>query len=553
VEHTNNPQVAPAAREVSLEYVLQVLRRRWLVVVGITVVTGLLGFGAAHLHHETYTASATVVFGNSDMSGIDQQASGLSNPVAPSPIAQSATNVLLLTEGRTAARTATIVGHGLTAAVVAASTTVAPQGQSNAVSVSATATDPALAALIANTYVNQFIVSQRVGDRAAVAQAHRLVARQLAALSSVQRAGVDGQALADRAESLSILESLADGNVKLLNKAGVPTSPSSSGPLQDAGLGLLVGLILGLTIAFLLERLDHRLRDPEEMERAFGLPVVGHIPERRALSDRRTTEEGPLSASAADLEAFRMLRAYLRYFNVDREIKTILVTSIAPGDGKTTVAWRLAEAAAMSGAETLLIEADLRKPDLAGKLGLRRGPGLAETLVTPGTMAKHIQDGLGVRRDDRKNGMPETQSAPSLDVLVAGSIPPNPGELLESEQMANLMSSSASNYDLVIIDTPPLAVVSDAIPLLRNVDGVLIIGRLEKNTRDSARHFRSTLRSLAAPVLGLVVNGVKSRDIGYGYGYYGYDDAARSANGSSDSARNGPEAEESADQILERH
>lgn len=499
-------------QDVSLERILQVLRRRWFLIVACVVIVGAASFGFSKLQHKEYTTSASLLFGNTDLaSSVSDEASGIGIPQPIDPQRQSANIVLLLTESNTAASTASAIGHGLTAATVASSVSVAPQGQSNVVSVSATSTSPQLAAQIATVYTKQFIHGQRASDRTVIVRAARLVQKQLNALSPIQLAGLQGQALTNRSQALQILASIDDGNVKLVRAAGVPRSPSTAGPLQDAGLGVFVGLVLGLALAFLLERLDHRLKDVDELEAAFAFPVIGHIPERRSFSEPIQGPE-PLSLSE-DMEAFRMLRAHLRYFNVDRDIKTILVTSIESGDGKTTIARNLAEAAASMGTHTLLVEADLRKPALAGLLGLRPGPGLAEVLSMQGSMSENVQ---GVPVVNRLNG---ARRNTRLDVLVAGALPPNPAELLESAQMETLLSSTAVGHELIVIDAPPLSVVSDAIPLLRNVDGVLIVGRLKKNTRDSARRFHAKLKSLGAPVLGVVINAMKDRD-SYGYGYY---------------------------------
>ena len=287
----------------------------------------------------------------------------------------------------------------------------------------------------------------------------------------------------------------------------MPKSASSLGATELGLLGLIAGLVLGLGIAFLLERLDRRLKEIDDVEQAFGLPVVGHIPQRQALAVPRNAE-GPERPST-EMEAFGLLRAHLRYFNVDREITTILVTSMQPGDGKTTIATHLAKAAASVGTRTLLLEADLRKPVLAERLGLKASPGLAQAIVTDEDAESFIQ-ALPVVSSRDSDG-PKA----ALDVLVAGAVPPNPAELLESTRMSTLLATVSDEYELVIVDAPPVSVVSDAIPILKQVEGVLLVAQLDKHTHASAVRFSATLGSLGAPVLGVVVNGLKDRNVGY--------------------------------------
>jgi receptor protein-tyrosine kinase len=208
-----------------------------------------------------------------------------------------------------------------------------------------------------------------------------------------------------------------------------------------------------------------------------------------------------------------MLRAHLRYFNVDRELKTLLVTSAHPAEGKTTIACSLATAAASMGTQTLLIEADLRKPRLQASLELQPGPGLADALVGAAPLAQAIQH-LVV-----ETGTDYGAQSHGLDVLEAGAVPPNPAELLESRAMVDLLAWAREHYGLVVIDTAPLAMVADAIPVMDNVDGVIVVARLGLTTRGASTHMRERLGKLGAPTLGLVINDVRASANSYGYGY----------------------------------
>lgn len=499
-----------------LERALRVLRRRWPLILLCVVLVAASAFGFSEQQTRQYTASAALLFRNP---ALDQQASGLTPVSNADPQMDTATNIELVKLGDVGRRAAQVLGHGLTAKQVNAAVSVSPQGQTNVASVTATWTDPGLAAAIANTYTRQFISARQQIDRGNLQKALSLVDKQLAALSPQQRAGTQGQALADRAESLRILTSLQTGNAEFAQSATSPSSPSSPKVTRNTVLGAVVGLLLGLGLAFLLERLDRRLKESSDLEDVFGLPLLATVPESGAYARLASRSDGDRAGAlpVAGIEVFRMLRARLRYFNVDRDVRSVLVTSAASGDGKTTVVENLAEAAATMGSRVLIIEADLRKPALAQRLGLRAAPGLAATLISPVPAEELPRVVQEVHLDAPENG---PRAPEPISVLVAGPQPPNPAELIESHAMENVLAWATEHYDLVLLDTPPLSVVSDAIPLLRKVNGVMIVSRLGKNTREGAARMREELTSLGAPVLGIVANASRERDVPeYQYDY----------------------------------
>jgi capsular exopolysaccharide synthesis family protein len=499
--------------------VLGVLRRQapWILLCCVVAAGAAFGFSK----HETkkYTATTSLVFDNNKLS---QQVAGLQAiNNSSNQQAQQNTNLKLVQTGDMAEKTAGQLGQGLTEEDVSADLSVSAEGQSNIVNVAATASSPRLAADIANTYAAQFVSEQQDSNHAYYAAALALVNKQLGALSPTQRISAAGVALENRAQSLGVLAELHNGNVQVSRTAKVPKSPSSPKVVRDTVLGAMLGLLLGLGIAFLLERLDQRIREPKDLEAVYGLPLLGVVPESSALS--RSAGAGAAGSAAAlppgEAEAFQLIRAHLRYFNVDRELHTLIVASAAPGDGKTTIARHLAGAAARVGSRVLLLEADLRRPTLARQLGVPSGPGVADVLIGAVPWSEAIQaidvgvssgGGMGMR---------------ALDVIVAGAtLPPNPGELIESRAMGTLLERAQSAYDLVVIDTPPLTAVSDAFPLLCKVDGVIIVGRVGRNRRDVAERLHETLTGAGAPLLGVIANGFKAgRTSAYGYAYdYSY-------------------------------
>jgi capsular exopolysaccharide synthesis family protein len=490
-----------------VDQVAGILRRRGLWILLCCLVVAGAAYGFSKRETKQYKATATVVFNTSSLS---QQIAGLPNSGSfsnsSSLLAQQNSDVELVRGGETAAKTAGLLADGLTEEKIAASVSIAGQGESSVVSVSATSTSPTLAAEITNTYVNQFVKGQRRANRQFFKSALALVDKELAELSPAQRVGTDGLDLQDRAHTLRLLSELGYNDAQVGEEAAVPSSPSSPKTSRNTILGLVFGLLLGLAVALLLERFDRRIRRPEDFEQVYDLPRLGDVPKSTALSRsaRHTAGRSSAALPAAEAEAFNLIRAHLRFFNVNRDVRTIAIASPSPEDGKTTIACHLANSATRSGLRALLVEADLRHPTVAQQFGIQPGPGLADVLIGAATLTRATQS----------VGSPTGRHV--LDVLTAGAVlPPNPGELLESHTMHTLLDQARETYDLVVVDTPPLTVVSDAFPLLTKVDGVVIVGRLGHSRRDAAEELQTVLAGSGATLLGVIINGAKPVDSSY--------------------------------------
>ena len=340
------------------------LRAPWIVLCGVLLAGA--AFGLSKNQTKKYTATASLVFNNNQLS---QQVAGLQAINTNEAKIQQTTDVKLVELGDMAERTAGRIGRGWTKDKVTEALSVSPQGESNIVNVAATSTSPLLAATIANTYADQFVKEQQTSNHAYYAAALKLVNKQLAALSPSQRLSTAGVALENRQQSLGVLAALRNGNVEVAQAAAVPTGPSSPKVARNTLLGAVLGLLIGVGIALLLERFDHRIREPKDLEDVYDLPLLGVIPESKALSRaaRKAGAAAP-ALSQGEMESFHLIRAHLRYFNVDRDLRTLMVVSAAPGDGKTTIARHLSAAGAAIGSRVLLIEVDLRRPTVAQQL-----------------------------------------------------------------------------------------------------------------------------------------------------------------------------------------
>jgi tyrosine-protein kinase len=482
----------------TLEQALGILRRRLPLIALCAIVVA--GAAYAYSKHETkkYTATASLAF---NINPISQQIAGLPANNAGNLLAQEANNVELVRLGDMAEKTASKLSHGLTTEQVNHSLSIGGQGESSVVDVSATTTSPTLAASIVNTYVQQFVEEQQSSSHRYFKSALAVVEKELGKLTHEQRLGQDGLALQNRAQTLGLLADLKYGSAQIAQEATVPTVPSSPDTKKSTLLGGMLGLLLGLGMAFLLERLDRRIREPESLQKLYRSPLLGAVPKSTALA-RSSSDKGGARPSlpAKEAEAFSLIRAHLRSFNATRNLRAVLVGAAAPGDGASTVARHLAEAAARTGSRVLLVEADLRHPQLAQQLGIQSGRGLASVLAGAVSMDEAIQSvGLSASSDGQ-----------TLDVLSAGAALANPSALLESYAMESLLERAKSMYDLVVIDTPPLTVVSDAFPLLRRVDGVIVVGLVGHSRRDQAEQLHEILDRSGAPLLGVVANCSKS-------------------------------------------
>lgn len=498
--------------ESALRDFLRMLRRRLPIVV---LVVALFAGGALAFSlwtEKKYTATAKLLFRDP---GFDQKLFGGSGALAPSqdPAREAATNVGLVGLDTIAARASNVLGNArLTPPEILDKVDVIAQGQSNVVIVMATDESRAFAAELANTIAKQYIDFRREADRSKITEALISTRKQLRALGRRERNGQEGKSIKQQRGQLRILASLQTGNAELVQPAEPPRRASSPKPARNTVFGLVAGLVLGVALAMLRDRLDRRLRNRTDAETILGRPVLGVIPESRAL---RADEGEALHLVGQEGEAFRMLRTNLRYFDIDQEIHSLLITSSAPGDGKSTVARYLAATAAASNVRVVLLEADLRRPTLDSVAPDLHGRGLTNVLAGQASLDQVIQQlPLDV------SGRPD--SGRTLDAVASGPVPPNPSDLLESDRMREVLTNLEERYELVVVDSSPVTVVPDSIPLMGCVSGTVIVVREKKSTKTGLGNLRKQLENLNVSALGIVINGAAAEEEGAYYGYYGY-------------------------------
>jgi capsular exopolysaccharide synthesis family protein len=348
---------------------------------------------------------------------------------------------------------------------------------------------------------------QRIAVLPRLEQEQRELTRRLEAAQSTY------SLLLQRLHETRVAEHQNVGNARIIQKAALLEKPIAPRPVLYIGTGGILALLLAIATALSLESKDKSIKTVKAARDIFGLTLLGMIPSYRNLA-RNTHSSWEVAPSASDVivkhapnspisEAYRMLQANLKFLSSDRLIKTIVVTSSVPNEGKSVVSANLALARAQLGHKVLLIDADMRRPCQHQIWDLLNDTGLSNTIVEqfdPRTVIKNV--------------------APNLDVLTAGVIPPNPVVLLDSQRMAALIDQFSNSYDLVVIDTPSLNTVADVPILGRMADGVLIVTRPGVVDEASATFAKERLEQSDQTVLGQVINGVIHDNEPYSYYYF---------------------------------
>lgn len=291
--------------------------------------------------------------------------------------------------------------------------------------------------------------------------------------------------------------------LSILEPANIPLEPVNSQLLVNMVVAAIVGLALAAGGAYLIDFLDDSIKDGEDAQQLLGVPTLATVPELMAEEEHQKLVMLYTTPHPA-AEAYRMLRTNLQFTSVDRPLNMLLVTSPAPEDGKSLTAANLAAAYTRAGKRVILIDADLHRPSQQRFFRLRNNWGLTLALFDNNMEINHL--------------LQET-TIPGLQVLTTGPLPPNPAELLGSRRMQEILLELREQADILIIDSPPISAVSDALILTNQADGVLLVVKAGKTSRALARKALNTLRQIKATVIGTVYNGVAEYDSDYTYDY----------------------------------
>ncbi|ELS31620.1 MULTISPECIES: GumC family protein [Pseudanabaena] len=313
--------------------------------------------------------------------------------------------------------------------------------------------------------------------------------------------------LTEKLEELRISEAQEISSWKILEPPLLPVRPSSPDIERSLFISAIAGLGLGVLIALLLDRLDQRIREVEEVREIIDVPLLASIPMTEVASLAPLLSQGilPTSSYYAFKEALSSLALNLRYLGTDNMMKVIAFTSSVPSEGKSTLTYNLAMILSSLGYRILLVDADLRKPTVHKLARLSNKFGLSTALATPSPWQELTQV-----VDEKGN----------LHILTSGSIPPNPMLLLESVKMTALVQEWRQEYDYVLVDTPPVIGITDAQCLTSKVDTFILVAAINRSTRSGISRALEVLASARANVSGLLINMIGSSDSEYHYGYY---------------------------------
>jgi polysaccharide biosynthesis transport protein len=491
--------------EPSFRAYLQILRRRKWWAASLTVFGLAVSLAFSLTAHKQYSATAQLLVQPS------VAASGL-GAMQQQPVTQTdvETELQLVTSAQVQQAVRRQLGS-------APAVSAAEVGQTNVMAITATSEVPSRAALIANLYATAFVqYRQAVASRSLASVEEQLrsqissVGKQLSsfrgnATTSPQASALLNQeaVLKEQLAQMQVSGAVDTGDVVLVTPAQTPVSPSSPKPAQDALLGVVAGFALGLGAAFLRDSFDDRLTSKEATEQAGGVPVLAMTPV--VAFPRRS---GPVVVSVAEptspaAESYRSLRTSMQFARQERQLRSVLVSSPGVAEGKTSTLANLGVVFAQAGERVVLVSSDLRRPRIGAFFGLDERAGLACVLQGRRTLEETVLPVPGFER---------------LSLLPAGPVAPNPAELLNGALARDIFARLRDQYDLVLIDSPPVLPVTDAAILSQYADATLMLAASGQTRRSDLHRAVEKLDQVGATILGTVLNKV-TRHTGNYYGY----------------------------------
>lgn len=519
------------------DYIRPLSSRWWLILVAVVVATG--GVYAYYARKPNVYSASTLVY-------VTQPGNPVTGVPAATPTDRDVADAAaLLNTPANAAAVAHQIGYTGSPQDLLGQVSVTSKQGADFVQITAQSGSPQEAAAIVNTFARQFVASLTNNYKAQLQHAIRLATTQLAdappgAAGLVARSDLTNQ-LYTLQQALAIPTTVAAQT----DPASPPSSPTAPKPVRNALFAFILSLFGAIALAYGLERFDRRLKDPEELERAYGVPLVAVLP--------HAGDPAPVWGDEAALggdfrEPFRVLRTNVELASVDAPPRTIVVSSARPGEGKSTVVRNLALAFRESGKSVVVVDLDLRHPALAALFGTPIGRGMTDVLrgeaglddvmiqvavnlpVFDDLLAADAVNLVSANGTNGHNG--SAASADHITLLLGGARPANPPSVLASTRLVELLNQLRERYDLVLIDSAPVLVVTDTVPLLRYADAALFVGRLGVTTRDTVKYLMEFLARVPdLNLLGVVANDLSRHEAtayGYGYGYGSYDGEPKS-------------------------
>lgn len=508
-------QLAPEPTDVR-RYIEPIVSRWWMILAVVAIATA-----ATYLYYNSrpkeYTASSDIYVRTSPL---DRQVFGTDTG---DPDRNTADQAKLLRSRTVAEQVADRLKFRGDPAELLSAIKVKSSSGSDFVNIKGTQSTPRAAARLVNAFAAAFIAARKDASRREITAARQIAEAELAHMAKTPVNLKARQTLTARIRRLRVLEGLPTGSAEQVDRARPPATPSAPKPRRNALFALFVSLVFATGAAFGLGRIDRRVRRVDEIEPLYGLPLLATIAHTKSMApdaDGRAVLPHDLR------EAFRSLRTNLELLSLDRstglkrEAWTILVTSAEPREGKSSVVRNLALAYREAGARVAVVEADLRQPTLSRLFHIEPMSGLTNVLTGERDLAAALEPvavgatspalmplrtaayaASGSHADNGAGGFGE------LVVLTSGGPAANPPAVLASNRVREVLAEIAAHNDVVLIDSPPILAVSDAIPVLAAVDGTIVVARLDLSTRDAARRLMEVIRRVpGSDVLGVVAN-----------------------------------------------
>ena len=521
--HTDHP-----GRQLNLGDYVRIVRRRKWIIVGIAALVTVFAVVFSLLQPSVYQASANVLINRQDLA-----ATATGTPLDPSLTgdpARFATTLASVARSRAVADLAISTRNikDRTGAELLANSTVTPNPNADLLIFTVTDGEPARAAELANAYAAAYTAYKLQLDTTSLQRARAELDRRIDSI--VKAGGRDStlyKNLVASEQQIHTMELLQSRDTVLTHpKTGVQVSPA---PKRNGLLGLGFGLLMGIAVAFVVEALDKRIRLEDDLEQELDLPLLALLPQ----PPRRLREEFALSMiedpAGVDADAIRRLASNIEFANPDRPFRVIMFTSALQREGKSTTVSNLAVALARLGRNVALVDLDLRQPTVASLFGVHRLYGVTDVVIGKVTLDHAL---LSIPLPETSSmgkaaGLASGSPRGQLSVLPTGTLPPTPGEFVAAEALVErVLSPLRKRFDYVLVDSPPICVVSDAQTLSARVDALVAVVRIGAIDKATLADLKRQLATSPAPTIGFVVTGTDSTDV-YGYGAY-----ASSANGS---------------------
>ncbi len=521
VEPAPEPAILEEEPSIDLRQYLALFRQWWWLVVLVMALAGGVAYAVSSQMTPIYRASTKLLINQAPSS----QATDYTTIVTSERIAS--TYAQLLTTRPVLEETLARMGVDMSPGQIAGMISVSPVSETQLMVVSVTGPDPQFDAALANTLVTTFAEyimetqSQRFADslQSLKGQIDDMELRMSQTQKSID-ASLDPDekdrletrldqykqihsSLLMSYEGVRMTQAQTSSTLVQIESALVPGVPIGPKTMQNTLLAVVVGGMLAVGGILAFDALDDTIKTPDEITRKLKLPVMGAIERFDEPEDGRlVTRSQPRSPVA---ESFRALRTNVQYASVDRPLRTLLVTSPAPSEGKTTVISNLAAVMAQGGRQVTVVDADLHRPRMHSVFQTSQRPGLSSLFIDE--VKLHL------------NGSRQPSGIERLGVMASGELPPNPSELLGSNRMRLIINALLEHSERVLIDTPPVLSVTDAVVLAPLVDGVLVVVRPGQTKMAALRTTIERLRYVGGNVVGVVLNGIDYRSARYGYYY----------------------------------